>query len=282
MTKRICACMLLMLVAIGANLGFLNWKNMEHRERMNRIEIVYGMRDQMLYQGVNQVAQRLEQHENWLPRLVAEKMPSVVAIHMEHATQVDFRTGKLAVASATGLVLDDQGAILTAAHVIDQGWEKQARRLWVEFADGTEREVLRIAHTQGRDPDIGVLWIDPNELDLQPVALDLEVKVVAGDRAVVIGSPMDLDHTVTVGVVSAMRDIHNLMGPTYLHVQVDAPINGGNSGGPVFNARGELIGVVSWSHQANSLSFLVSLPEVGRGLGSLCEPIDVVLHGEQE
>jgi S1-C subfamily serine protease len=271
-----------MLVAVGVNLGFLNWKNMEHWERMNRIEIVYGMRDQMLYQGVNYVAQRLEQHENWLPRLVAEKMPSVVAIHMEHATQMDPFTGQPVKASAAGVVIDDQGAILTASHVIDQGWHKNSSRFWVEFADGTTRDIHRLAYVAGRDPDIGVVYIDPNGLDLQPVGLDLGATVAVGDRAVVIGSPHSLDHTVTVGVVSAIREIRNPSGPMYLHVQIDAPINGGNSGGPVFNERGEMIGIVSWTYPANSLSFIVSLPEVGRGMAKLCEPIDVVLYGEQE
>lgn len=279
MLKRVGMCVLLMV--IGVNLGVLNWNMMTTRDRANEIQAVSEVRDVMVYQDL---AHRLAQHENRLPDLVAEKMPSVVAIHMEYATRVNLYTGEPLHMSASGVVIHESGIILTAAHVVDGEMFRRASRFWVVFADGTEREIKRIAHTANMNPDIGVIWIDPDGLELQSVKLDWKVKLTQGEQVLVLGCPFGYDHSASTGIVSCSERM--VEGPNEMElpfVQVDSPINGGNSGGPVFDMDGSLIGIVSWHHSdADGVDFLVPLREIARGLELLCPTIEVVLHGETQ
>ncbi len=134
----------------------------------------------------------------------------------------------------SGFVIDPSGIIITNNHVIADADEIEAN-----FVDGTKLK----AEVIGRDPkiDIAVLKVKP-EKPLTAVPFGDSNKIRVGDWVMAIGNPFGLGGTVTVGIVSARnRDINS--GPYDDFIQTDAAINRGNSGGPLFNMQGEVIGV---------------------------------------
>ncbi len=134
----------------------------------------------------------------------------------------------------SGFVIDAEGVIVTNNHVI-----AEADDIEVNFADGT----TLVAEVIGADPktDIAVLRVEP-ESPLKAVELGDSNTLRIGDWVMAIGNPFGLGGTVTTGIVSARgRDINS--GPYDNFIQTDAAINRGNSGGPLFNEDGEVIGV---------------------------------------
>ena len=134
----------------------------------------------------------------------------------------------------SGFVIDASGVIITNNHVIEG-----ADEISVNFNDGSKL----IATVKGRDEkiDIAVLEVKPNKPLTAVKFGDFEVLRV-GDWVMAIGNPFGLGGTVTVGIVSARnRDIAS--GPYDNYIQTDAAINQGNSGGPLFNMNGELVGI---------------------------------------
>ncbi|WP_170381384.1 Do family serine endopeptidase [Ruegeria atlantica] len=136
----------------------------------------------------------------------------------------------------SGFVLDEAGYIITNHHVVDN-----AKTVTVRMSDDRTFE----AEVVGTDPltDIAVLKIDAGEV-LQAVQLGDSDVIRVGEDVVAIGNPFGLHSTVTTGIVSAKgRNISD--GPYAEFIQTDAAINKGNSGGPLFNMDGEVIGVNS-------------------------------------
>src|SRR5438876_6973451 len=143
-------------------------------------------------------------------------------------------------AQGSGFVLDTDGHIVTNEHVVDG-----ADSVSVKFADGT----TRTAKVVGTDPstDLAVIKVDAPASALHPLALGDSSKVEIGDAVVAIGSPEGLQNTLTTGVVSALH--RQITAPNNYTIddaiQTDAAINHGNSGGPLFDAYGDVIGVTS-------------------------------------
>ncbi|MSU88723.1 Do family serine endopeptidase [Rhodobacteraceae bacterium 2CG4] len=134
----------------------------------------------------------------------------------------------------SGFIIDKSGVIVTNNHVV-----AGASKVNVVLDDGTEYE----AEVVGTDDriDIAVLRIETDR-DLPTVEWGESDAVRVGDWALAIGNPLGLDGTVTAGIVSARgRDINS--GPYDDYLQVDAAINQGNSGGPLFDLNGKVIGV---------------------------------------
>jgi S1-C subfamily serine protease len=144
-------------------------------------------------------------------------------------------------ATGSGFVIDEDGHIVTNAHVVD-GAES------VQVTLGEDGESFD-AEVVGADPstDIAVLQVDAPDDQLHPLTLGDSGSVEVGDPVVAIGNPFGLDRTVTAGIVSALqREISSPNGFTINDViQTDAPINPGNSGGPLLDAAGRVIGVNS-------------------------------------
>jgi len=140
----------------------------------------------------------------------------------------------------SGFVIDKSGRIVTNYHVVEG-----AREVEVNFS-GDDRVPARVV---GSDPstDLAVLEIDAQARALTPLPLGNSDAVRVGDSVVAIGNPFGLERTVTAGIVSALqREITAPNGYTIDKViQTDAPINRGNSGGPLLSAEGEVIGVNS-------------------------------------
>ncbi len=140
----------------------------------------------------------------------------------------------------SGFVVDKAGHVVTNYHVVEG-----AKQIRVSFSNGASMR----ANVVGTDPssDLAVLKLDASSRALTPLALGNSDAIRVGDPVVAIGNPFGLDRTVTAGIVSAIqRAITAPNGYTIDHViQTDAAINHGNSGGPLLNGRGEVIGVNS-------------------------------------
>ncbi|HMS63470.1 MAG TPA: trypsin-like peptidase domain-containing protein [Solirubrobacteraceae bacterium] len=144
--------------------------------------------------------------------------------------------------SGTGFVIEDDGTIVTNAHVVDRATSAK-----VIFDDSDKAVPARIL---GRDEstDLAVLKVEPGDAPkLRPLVLADSDTVQVGDNAIAIGYPLGLDRTVTAGIISGLgREIQAPNGFSIDKViQTDAPINPGNSGGPLLDAKGRVIGVNS-------------------------------------
>ena len=141
-------------------------------------------------------------------------------------------------ASGSGFVIDKAGHIVTNYHVIEGAKEVQ-----VNFS-GDDRMDAKVV---GTDPstDIAVLQIDAQARALTPLPLGDSETVRVGDAVIAIGNPFSLERTVTAGIVSALQ--RKITAPDGFAIdeviQTDAAINRGNSGGPLMNANGEVVGV---------------------------------------
>ena len=142
-------------------------------------------------------------------------------------------------ATGSGFLIDNQGHILTNAHVVEG-----AKSVTVQLGNGSEQN----AQVVGTDPssDVALLKVDNTE-GASPLPLGDSSKVQVGDPVVAIGNPFALDRTVTSGIVSALqRQIQAPNGFSISDViQTDAAINPGNSGGPLINGDGQVIGINS-------------------------------------
>ncbi len=136
----------------------------------------------------------------------------------------------------SGIVYDDQGHILTAAHVLDG-----ADQLRVRLADGTLVAAEIVGSNQATD--VGVVKIDERD-DLVPATLGVDAEVTVGQLAVAVGSPFGLEQTVTSGIVSAVDRPVETEGTSIVGmIQTDASINPGNSGGALADRKGRIIGI---------------------------------------
>jgi S1-C subfamily serine protease len=175
------------------------------------------------------------------------RAPGVVTIiaYFDDANLPDARAGQ-----GSGFVVRRDGTILTSAHVITtagqaaNGTSQRARTVYVEFSDG-DRVPATVVGADLYD-DVGVLKVDPRLHPVSPVPLGVSSRVVVGEPVAAIGSPFGNTDSLSVGVVSAIRRSIPSLTTRYDLVdaiQTDAPINHGNSGGPLFDARGRVIGI---------------------------------------
>jgi serine protease Do len=135
----------------------------------------------------------------------------------------------------SGFVIDSSGLVVTNNHVIEG-----ADEIIINFVDGTKLKVVKIL---GHDPktDLALLKVEPKK-PLKAVTFGDSGRMRVGDWVMAIGNPFGLGGSVTVGIISATkRDIN--AGPYDDFLQTDAAINRGNSGGPLFNMEGQVIGV---------------------------------------
>ena len=154
--------------------------------------------------------------------------------------------GRAQQALGSGFVIDKDGHIVTNYHVV-QG----ASEIEVGFSN---RDTVK-AKVVGTDPstDLALLKVSVDAKALTPLSLADSDKVGVGDPVVAIGNPFGLERTVTAGIVSALqREVRAPNNYTIDHViQTDAPINSGNSGGPLIDSEGRVIGVNSQIETAN-------------------------------
>jgi serine protease Do len=167
----------------------------------------------------------------------------------------------------SGFIIDAEGIVVTNYHVIEN-----AEEVRVILADETSFTAKVLG--QDKKTDIAVLKIDPGETKLTAVAFGDSDELRVGDWVLAIGNPFGLGGTVTAGIVSARgRDIGN--GPYDDFIQTDASINRGNSGGPLFNVAGEVIGIntaiYSQSGGSVGIGFAISANLANRVASQLVE-----------
>ena len=174
----------------------------------------------------------------------------------------------------SGIIVKSSGQILTAHHVIKgikEGWAKPFNGAWMPITGVVAQDELK---------DLAVINVDPHGQHLQQSRLGSGEYMSSGDPVVAIGNPLGLEYSVTEGIISEVRTT-----PEGLRlIQTDAAVSPGNSGGPLFDQNGEVIGVVSFnlssSHdEGQNLNFAVSIDEAKPLLGIPSDQFEPVRVG---
>jgi len=165
--------------------------------------------------------------------------PSVVEIaSIQHQARIEDSDPRSVLGS--GVVISSEGQVLTAAHVV-----QAAQTILVRFLDGeTARASIVSSATQA---DVALLQLESAPANLTPAVLGDSDTAEVGDKVLVIGAPYGIRHTMTVGHISGRRQSQSpcpSMTP-FEFLQTDAAINQGNSGGPMLDMEGKIIGIVS-------------------------------------
>jgi putative serine protease PepD len=172
-----------------------------------------------------------------LTQLYKNDAPGVVDITVNTTSGGGFGDQQ-AQAEGSGFVVDTDGHIVTNAHVVDG-----ATSIKVRFQDGQTAKATLVGTDQGTD--IAVIKVDVSASLLHPLTWGSSAAVQVGQDVAAIGSPFGLPETLTSGIVSAVN--RTITAPNNYSIsgaiQTDAPINHGNSGGPLLNASGQVIGV---------------------------------------
>jgi 2-alkenal reductase len=206
-------------------------------------------------------------------RLYAARASGVVTIYSFFGS-----SGGTNAAQGSGFVVSPEGYILTNSHVItnaDEGGSVQAARdVYVEFKNH-DRVPAQIVGWDLYD-DVGLIRVEPRSHPLAPVPLGNSAAVRVGEPVAAIGSPFGNENSLAVGVVSAVhRSIDSLTSSYKLTdaIQTDAPINHGNSGGPLFDTRGRVVGINaqirSESGNAEGVGFAVPINSARRSMTQL-------------
>jgi len=179
-------------------------------------------------------------------QLFTEFAPSVVTIMVK---------GPMGEGGGTGFIIDANGTVGTNYHVINGATE-----IKVKLMDGTFASEVEILG-ENEPNDLALLLIK-TDTKLPPVALGDSDKITVGERAVSIGNPVGLEHTLTDGLISARRVIEGRK-----MIQMSTPVSPGNSGGPLFNSRGEVVGITTaifmgGSHLAQNLNLAMPVNDL--------------------
>lgn len=176
----------------------------------------------------------------------------------------------------SGFVISGSGEIATNAHVVTTGEGssiKRAKEVYVRFADGNQVP----ARIVGDDPnaDVALLRIDPSGLTLRPLALGSDHNLEVGEPVAAIGSPFGEPQSLSVGVISGLNRTIDSLTKFQISgaLQTDAAINHGNSGGPLVDSRGDVLGINSQirstSGGGEGVGFAVPIDVARRSLDAL-------------
>jgi len=179
-------------------------------------------------------------------------------------------------AEGSGFVLNDKGEIATNAHVVTQGEGEEIRKVdqvYVRFPNRNQVE----AEIVGFDPneDVALLKIDPEGLDLTPLELGSSSELKVGAPVAAIGSPFGEEGSLSIGVISALdRTLESLTKFQISGaIQTDAAINHGNSGGPLVDFEGKVLGINSQINSSSGdnsgVGFAIPIDSVKRSLDEL-------------
>lgn len=168
--------------------------------------------------------------------------PSVVVIQTEHhqvLTGPNQQYTDLA-GMGSGVLITRDGKVMTAAHVV-----QTADKIRVQFKDGTVVRAKVLSSDQAAD--LALVQLERFPVRSVVARIGDSNKVEVGDQVFVVGAPLGMTHTLTVGHISARRTMNTIFGGMARAelLQTDAAINQGNSGGPMFNMKGEVVGIVS-------------------------------------
>ncbi|MEE8525141.1 MAG: trypsin-like peptidase domain-containing protein [Thermoanaerobaculia bacterium] len=192
-----------------------------------------------------------------ISRLYREVLPAVVTILTE-GTAITERGPEPAGSLGSGVLISDECHVLTAAHVVDA-----ADRIWVRTQDGERRAAEHLFSESGAD--IALLRLVEADRTLVHAVLGDSDRLAVGQRVIAIGNPLGLVNSLSVGHISGFREFDRLYDGSILaeFIQTDAAINSGNSGGPLFDLHGRVVGIASqiMTHSGGSegLGFAVAI-----------------------
>ena len=200
-------------------------------------------------------------------QVYARNVHSVVLIESTIVSEVMGQTAT-GVASGSGFIMSGDGYVVTNFHVVEG-----ATSVNVVLYDGKSLPAQLVGYDSTND--IALLKVEAN--GLSPVVLGSSDDLIVGDQVVAIGNPLgELTSTLTVGYVSAKERTVSTDGTVMNMIQTDAAINSGNSGGPLFNMKGEVVGITTAKYSGSSPSG-ASIEGIGFAI-----PMDDVLEELQE
>ena len=199
-----------------------------------------------------------------ITEIVAETLPSIVSV--QTSIRITYRDGftREAGAIGSGSIVTPDGYIVTNAHVVDNLGNDQVEILGVDVIlyDGSKYKTEIVAVDLSED--LALLKILDLNRSLKPIKLGRPGDVILGEPVLAIGSALGLKHTITRGIVSAIRKVYD--NEILIHegvIQTDAAINPGNSGGALINMDGELIGVPArGANSADNIGFAIPIEKV--------------------
>lgn len=179
--------------------------------------------------------------------------PAVVHINARQKLDVKFEDITAKSGLGTGFFFDQEGHVLTNFHVIEG-----SNQVEVVLSDGQRMKARLVGTAPGMD--LAVLAVDPPEKAIPALAFGDSDTLVIGQKVLAIGHPLALHNTLTTGVVSALKRTLDSLSPELEDsvIQTDAAVNPGNSGGPLLNSKGEVVGIVTAAMgQAQNLGFAI-------------------------
>ena len=231
--KLICVCLVCALVG-GLVGGFVSWSALKSR-------LPSASSDKPIVPSVE--TKNVSNETATANDIYSVGCRQTVGISLEITSSNIFGQTSSSAVAGTGFIITSDGYIMTNYHVIEPAYENNYK-ITVLFKDGTSYEASVAGFEE--DGDIAVLKIDAN--DLSPVSIGNSDNIAVGDSVFAIGHPLgELDFSMTSGRVSALdRSITADRNSAPINMfQFDAAINSGNSGGPVFNESGEVIGIAT-------------------------------------
>ncbi|MDP7319305.1 MAG: trypsin-like peptidase domain-containing protein [Bacteriovoracaceae bacterium] len=213
----------------------------------------------------NTYADDLLEVENRVIKIYQETVPSVVNVaNIKYADSFFYGRVEVPQGTGTGFVWDDQGHIVTNFHVVQGG-----NSFMVNFHKDKKQYKAKVVGVAPKQ-DIAVLKLETMPKNLKPITIGTSSDLKVGQLALALGNPYGFDHSLTKGIISAVGRKIDGIGGVKIHdmIQTDAAINQGNSGGPLLNSSGKLIGVntmiVSRSGSSAGLGFAVPIDTVKR------------------
>ena len=214
--------------------------------------------------STNNIAQNIPSDKNGaivvadVSEVVDAIRPSVVEINTEYMSNGNSIFGQyISEGAGSGVIISEDGYIVTNDHVVNG-----ATQISVKTMDGREFP----AELVGTDPQTDVAVIKVDATDLSPATLGSSDDIRVGDIAIALGNPLgSLGGTVTTGIISAVGREITINNETMTLLQTDAAINSGNSGGGLFDAQGQLIGIVNAKQAASGvegLGFAIPISDV--------------------
>ena len=199
--------------------------------------------------------------------LYRDVLPSVVNVsNIKIARDFTHRTVEIPQGAGSGFVWDGQGHIVTNFHVVHGGQD-----FVVTFQNDPKQYRATLVGVEPKK-DIAVLKLKELPAKISPIKVGTSKDLLVGQMTFAIGSPFGLDHTLTTGIVSATGRKIDGIGGVKIHdmIQTDAAINMGNSGGPLLNSSGSLIGM-------NTVIFSTSGASAGLGFAVPADTIKMIV-----
>ncbi len=189
----------------------------------------------------------LSNYSDTATNVAAKVLPSIVGIKVQYTVNSIFTGSQNATAEGSGIILSNDGYILTNNHVVSSSDSSsfyavsEATKITVTLYNDTTEYEAKVIGTDSQT-DLAVIKIDKN--DLTAAELGNSSNIAVGEFAMAIGNPLGMQSSVTSGIISAVnRTVQSDDGKTYNLIQTDAAINSGNSGGALVNSQGQVIGI---------------------------------------